>query len=186
MLWYQEGGLPQALPPVVYNDKNQSITNPLNRSVEELNSWGWFKCPDIINYNTFYFTHEWGGSDWVYNVTPYNIRKQRFESKKNKFIAILRTWQREARYNVILSTEAGGETPADLQQYLNDLKAETIKLVSFDYVDAGIDSNLSDMDSFATQESIDKTANSDSLDFWYNYSNLSMPVQQQGGFTIFG
>ena len=55
MLWYQEGGLPQALPSVVYNDKNQSITNPSERSVEELNAWGWMQAGDVRDYNTFYY-----------------------------------------------------------------------------------------------------------------------------------
>ena len=198
-MWFQVGKKPGPLPDVIYTNDNLAITNAGIYPEEQLNEWGWFKCPAIENYDTFYYVHEWSETDWAYIVQDFSTREQKIEAKKNQYINLLRTWYREARYEVLLQTE-GSSLPEALTSYLHELQKEVSRLSSIQYKDANIDKKLQEITSNKTLspwpskalgeeedlKTLDTNLNQVALDFWYNYNNNSMPVKQRGGFGLIG
>lgn len=198
-MWFQSGKKPEHLPQLIYTSDNLAITNPEVYPEDVLNSWGWFKCPEIGDYDPFYYVHEWGDSDWVYGVQNFSKRNQKIQAKKNQYINLLRTWYREARYEIFLQEE-GQPLNDSLKAYIDELQQEVSRLNSIDYKDANIDQKLQEVtldkeltpwpSKVAGEEKNPKTLdldmNESALDFWYNYNNNSMPVKQRGGFGLIG
>lgn len=179
-MWFTTGQRPGPLPEVIYTPEGFSITNPLSYPEDQLNIWGWFKAPDIREYDYLYYIHDWEEPAWVYNVNSYELRKSRIEAKKMQYISLLRSWYREARYETLIGVP---ESP-ELLAYLNDLLTEINRLVSLAYENADIDTNLKIIDNFDKCKEDDLALNPQSLDFWYNYDNNSMPIKQRGGFGL--
>lgn len=181
-MWYQKGQHPCALPSSAVTADNLTLTNLNTYSEERLNELGWFKCPSIKSYDHFYYYHEWQEPEWVYQVKPFENRKAKIESKKTQYINLLRSWYREVRYETLV------DAPIDPKMlvYMSELQGEVNRLGSLIYQDAGIDTELSELDSFDVVVKKDTELNAEALEFWYNYNNNSMPVKQRGGFGLIG
>lgn len=179
-MWYTPNQHPCPLPEVIYTPEGLTVSNLKIYSEEQLNAWGWFKCPNIREYNYFYYAHTWQEPNWVYEVTPYSLRLEKINAKKLQYAQLLRTWYREARYESLIT-----DTPNPaLEQYLQELQGEINRIMNLVYEDAFIDDALADIDNFEVTEEIDLDLNPQTLDFWYNYNNNSMPVKQRGGFGL--
>jgi len=188
-MWYQSGKAPGVLPESVFNSEGLSVSNLSVYPESTLNSWGWFKCPALVSYDSLYYTHSWEEPNWIYTPRTYEERLAKINSKKSKYIRLLQTFYREARYSAVDDSSSNTK----LTDYLNSIKTEIARIRDdLVYGDASIQDTLKDISNQSTAKTADgafengsdTSKNSDALDFWYDYSNNSMKVTQIGGLGL--
>ena len=174
-MWYQPGKNPSILPSEITDADGQSVTKPSSYPEATLNSWGWFKCPAVLDYDPFYYTHSWTEPNWVYRPFTYTERLAKFKAKRSAFIKLLKSWYRESRYLQIT-----GSNSTRLNAYLTSITNEIARLEGLTYGDASIDDALKDVSNRNTAKATDKSTNADAFTFIKDYHNNSMPVTQIG------